>query len=88
MLGTDGEGTYIHAAPLLRTRNISVQVRKRLNICRSVEYCFSFEFLNCISFGILPHRHPITVVVGRPVSVEKIPEPTPQQVGKVIEFKT
>ncbi|RNF24910.1 putative diacylglycerol acyltransferase, partial [Trypanosoma conorhini] len=28
------------------------------------------------SFGILPHRRPITVVVGEPLLVPKIPQPT------------
>ena len=84
-----GSRGYLHSRCPSSTDAESFSIGAQgLNICSSVEYCFSFEFLNCISFGILPHRHPITVVVGRPVSVEKIPEPTPEQVGKVIEFKT
>ncbi|KEG13274.1 diacylglycerol acyltransferase [Trypanosoma grayi] len=30
-------------------------------------------------FGVLPHRRPIVVVVGEPMPVPKIPDPTPQE---------
>ena len=33
----------------------------------------------CYSFGMMPHRHPITVVVGTPIPVEKLSTPTPDQ---------
>ena len=36
---------------------------------------------NAHSFGILPHRHPITVIVGKPVEAEKIPEPKHDQIN-------
>ena len=74
--------------PLFYGRGIFQYRCARGLIYAYLEHCFFVEFHNFNSFGILPHRHPITVVVGRPVSVEKIPEPTPEQVGKVIEFKT
>jgi len=31
----------------------------------------------------LPHRRPITVVVGKPIPVTKIEKPTPQQVDEL-----
>ena len=34
---------------------------------------------NRYSFGMMPHRHPITVVVGTPIPVEKLTKPTPDQ---------
>ena len=35
------------------------------------------------SFGILPHRKPITTVVGRPIIVEKIEKPTEKDIHKL-----
>ncbi|XP_044756826.1 2-acylglycerol O-acyltransferase 1-like isoform X2 [Coccinella septempunctata] len=35
------------------------------------------------SFGILPHRRPITVVVGEPIDVEKTENPTQEQIDNL-----
>ena len=32
------------------------------------------------NYGIVPHRKPITVVVGKPISVEKVENPTQEQI--------
>ena len=32
------------------------------------------------NFGILPHRKPLTVVVGSPIEVEKVPNPTREDI--------
>ncbi|KAG1703656.1 2-acylglycerol O-acyltransferase 1 [Nymphon striatum] len=37
------------------------------------------------TFGILPNRNPIVTVVGRPLDVEKIANPTEEEVNKVHE---
>lgn len=41
------------------------------------------------SFGLIPHRRPITTVVGAPIDVKKNPNPTPEEIneyhGKFIE---
>ncbi len=31
-------------------------------------------------FGMLPYRKPITVVIGEPIEVERVPEPTSEQI--------
>ncbi|ELK00380.1 2-acylglycerol O-acyltransferase 2 [Pteropus alecto] len=35
------------------------------------------------SFGLLPHLQPITTVVGKPIQVEKIPNPSQEEVDKL-----
>lgn len=35
------------------------------------------------AFGFLPRRHPITVVVGRPISVDKVENPSEAQVNQL-----
>lgn len=37
------------------------------------------------SLGIVPHRHPITVVTGAPLKVRKIDNPTREQIGELHE---
>lgn len=32
------------------------------------------------SFGVVPRRHPLTVVVGTPIKVNKVEQPTNQQI--------
>ena len=32
------------------------------------------------NYGLLPYRKPITVVVGKPISVEKVENPTSEQI--------
>ena len=39
----------------------------------------------CFSLGIVPHRHPITVVTGAPLKVRKIDNPTREQIGELHE---
>ena len=34
-------------------------------------------------FGFLPHRRPVTSVVGAPIPVEATPNPTDEQVDKI-----
>lgn len=35
------------------------------------------------SFGIVPRRHPVTTVVGAPIEVEKVPDPTNEQIEEL-----
>ncbi|KAJ9596075.1 hypothetical protein L9F63_012743, partial [Diploptera punctata] len=35
------------------------------------------------SFGIVPMRKPVFTVVGKPIPVEKVPEPTKAQIDEV-----
>ena len=35
------------------------------------------------SLGIIPHRHPITVVTGAPLKVDKVENPTREQIGEL-----
>ena len=35
------------------------------------------------NFGIIPHRKPMTLVVGAPIKVDKIPEPTSEQINQL-----
>lgn len=35
------------------------------------------------SFGVVPRRRPVTTVVGTPIPVEKVPEPTQQQINEL-----
>ncbi|XP_034240890.1 2-acylglycerol O-acyltransferase 1-like [Thrips palmi] len=37
------------------------------------------------SFGAVPHRLPLTVVVGAPIPVEKVAEPSPEQIQELME---
>ena len=34
-------------------------------------------------FGLLPHRSPITVVVGRPLAVERVADPSQEQIDRL-----
>lgn len=36
-------------------------------------------------YGVLPHRRPITTIVGRPIEVKKIENPTEEQLREVQE---
>ena len=35
------------------------------------------------NYGLIPHRKKITVVVGKPISVEKVEEPTSEQIASL-----
>ena len=35
------------------------------------------------NFGIIPHRRPMTLVVGAPIQVDKTPEPTVEQINQL-----
>ena len=35
------------------------------------------------NFGIIPHRKPLTLVVGKPIPVEKVAEPTSEQISNL-----
>ncbi|CAG8811749.1 24782_t:CDS:2, partial [Racocetra persica] len=39
--------------------------------------------LSIDDFGVLPHRRPITTVVGRPIEVKKIEHPTTEDLLEV-----
>ena len=38
-------------------------------------------FYNFYSLGIVPHRNPITVVTGSPIKVDKVDNPTSQEIN-------
>lgn len=40
------------------------------------------------SFGIVPHRHPVHTVVGKPIYVEKVTNPTTEQINALHETFT
>ena len=35
------------------------------------------------NFGLIPHRKPMTLVVGAPIKVDKTPEPTAEQISQL-----
>ena len=35
------------------------------------------------SFGLVPHRYPITVVTGSPIRVDKVDNPTREEIGEL-----
>jgi hypothetical protein len=35
------------------------------------------------SFGVVPRRRPVTTVVGTPIPIEKVPEPTEKQINEL-----
>jgi hypothetical protein len=34
------------------------------------------------SFGFMPHRHPLNVVIGSPIDIPKIEEPSKEEIDK------
>ena len=59
---------------------------------RSTEKTYKFPPAFCgrgffqYNFGLLPKRHPITTVIGAPIKVEKILNPTQDDIDKVHEI--
>ena len=52
---------------------------------RSSNRVYNSNYHFCFSLGIVPHRHPITVVTGAPLKVRKIDNPTREQIGELHE---
>ena len=52
---------------------------------RSSNWAYDTNYHFCFSLGIVPHRHPITVVTGAPLKVKKIDNPTREQIGELHE---
>ena len=59
-------------------------VRKNLHSNFILYTIFRLTYLNfSCSLGIIPHRHPITVVTGAPLKVDKVENPTREQIGEL-----
>ena len=56
------------------------RIRKMIGIAPVLFYGRGF-FQN--SFGFLPHRYPMTVVVGEPITVDKIEEPSQRDIDRL-----
>ena len=56
------------------------RIRKMIGIAPVLFYGRGF-FQN--SFGFLPHRYPMTVVVGEPLTVEKMADPSQRDIDRL-----
>ena len=58
-------------------RNISVQVSFNSLFAFNIKKRVSVVFC---SYGIIPRRHPINVVIGKPIKVDRIESPSSQEI--------
>ena len=69
-------GLYRQPGPGL-VRNILTEVRKLIGIAPVI---FFGRGLVQDAFGILPHKNPVTVVVGKPIPVDKVDDPSNEEI--------
>ena len=65
------------AAHLLREGSLPGTKKSRGTTIHHPHFIIHFFQYN---FGMLPYRKPITVVVGKPIPVEKVEDPTSEQI--------
>ncbi|KAJ8921382.1 hypothetical protein NQ315_002998 [Exocentrus adspersus] len=62
-----------------RLRKFQEAVRKKISVAPVIPIGRGFFQY---SFGMLPQRHPVKTVMGKPIDVPKIKNPTPEEVDK------
>jgi len=61
-------------------RNFLLEIRKLIGIAPVI--FFGRGWIQD-TFGILPHRNPVTVVVGKPIQVDKIDDPSDEEIDEI-----